>query len=277
MNFEDKLNCPSCRSGLQKDKDGFFCPVCRKSFPVSGEFLDFLDSQAKEDIRGKVMEEGASIRNFFKRWPGFYYFIANFFGPLWFSGLSAEAFLKEYKTEGLSLNLGSGPKVFSPAVINVDVFPFSGVKVLADISKLPLCDNSVSSIILDNVIEHLLNPEAAAGEARRVLEKGGMVYVCAPFLYPFHSSPRDFHRWTKEGLIRLFADFEIVEAGVRSGPFSALTAYLCYFMALTFSLGSKKAYWLMVNLFMFLFFPLKIFDIIYSRLPQAIHLSAMIY
>jgi len=37
-----------------------------------------------------------SIRNFFKRWPAFYYFVATVFGPMMFTGISAQLFLRRF-------------------------------------------------------------------------------------------------------------------------------------------------------------------------------------
>ena len=68
-----------------------------------------------------------------------------------------------------------------------------------------------------------------------------------PFLYPFHDSPNDFHRWIDEGAKRILKQFEIIHLGVRAGPFSALTVYACYFFATLFSFGSLRLYELLVN------------------------------
>lgn len=48
------------------------------------------------------------MRNFFKRWPRFYYLIAGIFGPMFCSGLSVKKFIKNYPTNGKILNIGSG-------------------------------------------------------------------------------------------------------------------------------------------------------------------------
>lgn len=220
---------------------------------------------------------GIKLRNFFKRWPRFYYFVGTVFGPMWFSGLSTARFLKKFPSVGTKLNLGSGPRVLSADVTNVDVFPYQGVKIVADVSNLPMPDNSVSQIICDNVIEHVKDPGQVIKEIGRVLEKGGSAYFTVPFLYPFHSSPDDFHRWTRSGFLEMLKDFEIVEVGVRAGAFSAITVYLCYLFALLFSFGNKELYWLLVNLSMFIFFPIKCLDFIFGRLPQTSNLAAEMY
>ena len=194
-----------------------------------------------------------------------------------FCGLSASAFLKKYQRDGKTLNLGSGPRIISSDVVNVDIHPYPGVSIVADATAVPLEDGSVARIISDNVLEHLIDPRAAVAEMKRLLQSGGMVYVATPFLYPFHSSPNDYQRWTKEGLIQLFQDFEIVEIGVRAGPFSALTVYLNHLFATIFSFGSQSLYSLVLNLVMFITFPIKLLDIVFNYWPNAVTMSAVLY
>lgn len=217
------------------------------------------------------------LRNFFKQWPRFYYFIVYVFGPVLFIGLSPKKFLNRFPSIGTKLNLGSGPRVLSSDITNVDIYPYRGVKIIADIFSLPVSDGSISRIICDNVIEHVESPDKVIKEITRVLEVEGLAYLTAPFLYPVHSSPDDFNRWTRSGFLKMLKDFEIVEVGVRSGAFSTLTVYLCYLFALLFSLGNQKLYWLLVNLSMFIFFPVKYLDFIFGRLPQTSDLAAEMY
>ncbi len=217
------------------------------------------------------------LRNFFKKWPRFYYFIFYVFGPALLIGLSPKKFLKNFPSTGIKLNLGSVPRVLSSDITNVDVYPYQGVKIVADISNLPMLDNSGPRVICDNVVEHVENPEKVIKEIERVLEVGGLAYISAPFLYPFHPSPGDFGRWTKSGFLNVLKDFEIVEVGVRVGAFSTITAYLCYLFALLFSFGNKKLYWLLVNINIFIFFPIKYLDFIFGYLPQTSDLAAVMY
>ena len=217
------------------------------------------------------------IRNFFKRWPKFYFFIATTFGPLMFSGLSAKRFLVKFPREGKTLNLGSGPRYIASDVINVDIHQYAGVSIVADACSVPLPDNSVARIISDNVLEHVDNPVKAVAEMYRLLESGGYLYVVTPFLYPYHSSPNDFTRWTTEGLKGLLSDFEFVESGVRAGAFSALTVNLNHLFATVFSFGSTRLYSLLLNLVMFITFPIKLPDIFFNHTPNADTMAALIY
>jgi len=217
------------------------------------------------------------IRTLFKRWPRFYYFIGTVFGPMFFTGMSAKSFLARFPTSGKILNIGSGPRVIARDVTNVDMTPYPGVDIIADATTVPFPDDSAARIISDNVLEHVHHPRQAVSEMYRLLEVGGVAYVATPFLYPFHSSPSDYQRWTKVGLETLFADFEVVDIGVRAGPFSALCAYACHLVGVIFSFGSPFLNSLFTNLSMFVLFPIKLPDLIFNHWPGAETMAAVLY
>ncbi len=217
------------------------------------------------------------IREFFKRWPKLYYCIALVFGPIWFTGISPKKFLKEYNREGKKLNLGSGPKRLQSDVVNVDAFPYVGVDIVSDLTQLSFESESVGMIVCDNVLEHVPDAPTAVSEIFRVLKKGGVAYISTPFLYPFHSSPSDYHRWTHEGLKYLFRDFTIVELGVRGGAFSGLSVWLTYTSARMCSFGSQKMYTLFLNIWLLVFFPIKFLDTILNLFPFSLHTASVFY
>ena len=217
------------------------------------------------------------VRNFFKRWPRFYYFISAVFSQMMYCGLSSKSFLKKYQRSGTTLNLGSGPRILGKEVINIDMHPYHGVSVVADITSVPLADGSAGRVVCDNVLEHVKDPRQAVSEIKRLLARGGVAYISTPFLYPFHVSPNDYQRWTASGLAELFQDFEMVELGMRAGPFSTLTIYLCYVAATILSLGYEPIYWLLINLFMFVFLPVKLFDLILNYWPLSINMAAILF
>jgi ubiquinone/menaquinone biosynthesis C-methylase UbiE len=56
----------------------------------------------------------------------------------------------------------------------------------ADAVKLPFEDNSIDTIIINDVFEHLDQPEKSLQEAFRVLRKGGRIYLnFPPYHHPF--------------------------------------------------------------------------------------------
>lgn len=218
------------------------------------------------------------VREHFKKWPKLYFFVANVIGPILPTGMGGNNFLDKYKREGKTLNLGSGPRVLNdPEVINVDLTAYESVNIVADVLSVPLPDASIARIVSDNVLEHVKDPLQAVKEMHRLLEPGGLLYVATPFMYPFHSSPSDYQRWTDRGLRELFSEFEIVEQGIRGGPFSALDTYLCHLTGVIFSFGVPFLYSIIVNVAMFIFWPIKLLDIVFAHVPNAADVSAVLY
>lgn len=83
---------------------------------------------------------------------------------------------------------------------------------------LPLEDNVFDYIICSEVLEHISQPEKVLKEMQRVLKKGGSIYICVPFLYPIHSDPEDYARftdyyWQKALLYNGFTDIVIEKQG----------------------------------------------------------------
>jgi len=217
------------------------------------------------------------IREYCKKYPVFYYTVANIFGPVFLWGLGPKGFLEKYNISEKILNIGSGPKNFGKGVLNFDIEKYPGVDIVGDIQNTALKDGEFSGIICDSVLEHIKDPRKAVSEMHRILKPGGLLYVGTPFLYPFHSAPSDFQRWTREGLIELLKDFEITESGTRSGPFSTLTVYLCYLFSTIFSFGSKSVYVFLNNISIFIFFPIKFLDIVFHYWPKSENMAAVLY
>ena len=127
------------------------------------------------------------------------------------------------------------------------------------------------------MLEHLADAKRAVSEIKRVLKNGAYVYGITPFLYPFHSSPNDYYRWTGAGVSELFYGFEVVEIGMRSGPVSAALSILMHILAVLFSFGSKSAYVFLLNVFMVVLSPFKIFDAIFFLFPRSIEAASFLY
>jgi SAM-dependent methyltransferase len=82
-----------------------------------------------------------------------------------------------------------------------------------DGTHFPFEDGTFDSMVANEVFEHVFEPEAFLGEARRVLKPGGMVLLTLPFVWDEHEQPHDFARYSSFG-IRVLLErhgFEIVE------------------------------------------------------------------
>lgn len=70
-----------------------------------------------------------------------------------------------------------------------------------DLNKiLPFKDEEFDTIILSDVLEHILQPEKLWSEMNRILSKGGKIILNVPFYYWIHEHPYDYYRYTEFAL-----------------------------------------------------------------------------
>lgn len=109
--------------------------------------------------------------------------------------------------------------------VNIDLVGVPGVDVIADAQRLPFAGGLFQRIECDAVLEHVRNPERVMEEIRRVLAPGGYLHLVTPFCHPFHEYPKDYRRFTLDGLRELAGPLEEVAAGWRTGPTATLLVF----------------------------------------------------
>lgn len=65
---------------------------------------------------------------------------------------------------------------------------------------LPFADASFDTVLLADVLEHIVRPWQLLAEIGRVLAPGGRLIGSVPFLYWVHEAPHDHHRYTRFAL-----------------------------------------------------------------------------
>src|SRR5215831_5612131 len=121
-----------------------------------------------------------------------------------------------------NLYLGGAGRIV-PGYVNLDLFAQAGVDVQANAERLPFGDGLFTRVECDAVLEHVEDPERVMSEIVRVLAPGGYAHLVTPFCHPFHEYPRDYRRFTLDGLRELTRnDFEVVAEGWRTGPTATL-------------------------------------------------------
>lgn len=170
--------------------------------------------------------------------------------PQWFAYRHADKSLREIcsSLSGTVLDVGSAeghPRRYLPAdatYFAVDYYATASAwygtqpDVYGDAQALPIVDDSVSHVLLLNVLEHLPRPDECLGEINRVLKRGGSLTIQVPFLYPIHDAPLDFHRWTRYGLKQAAArsGFDVISEHTIGRPIE--TAALNFNIALAKSI-----------------------------------------
>jgi SAM-dependent methyltransferase len=106
--------------------------------------------------------------------------------------------------------------------VNIDLLAIPGGDAAADAHQLRFPSNTFQRVECDAVLEHVRDPAQVMREIVRVLAPGGYVHLVTPFCHPFHEYPKDFRRFTLDGLKELAGPLEVVAEGWRTGPTATL-------------------------------------------------------
>jgi SAM-dependent methyltransferase len=151
--------------------------------------------------------------------------------------------------------------------VNLDLFAVPGVDVAGDAHSLPFRDEQFQRIECDAVLEHVRSPEQVMREIRRVLARGGHAHLVTPFCHPFHEYPKDYRRFTLDGLKELGAGLEVVASGWRTGPTATALVFTIEYVKL---LLPWRAWRIAAHgVLGWLLFPLRYLDLLLLRSPEA--------
>lgn len=115
----------------------------------------------------------------------------------------------------------------------LEMFDQSNIEILeteypqVDMQRLPFGNEEFDLVISDQVIEHLADPKQAFAEAFRVLKVGGLGIHTTCFLNPIHYGPKDYFRFSCDGLIALCPpSVEVIESGSWGNRLALLLMFL---------------------------------------------------
>ena len=269
------LACPACKSDLVVEGDHFNCADCGAVACSRGNTVDFLGVTAAQDLTRNP--DGKAMVQQYRKPNPVLAAIRRVVSSEYFPGKAWRQAKQRVFDEGeRTLVVGSGVTRFENA-IHLDIDDFPGVDLVADAHQLPLKSNSVTGVLCEVVLEHLAHPQQVIAEAYRVLQPGGRVFFIAPFVFPFHGQPNDFHRWSVEGLKVAFADFASLEVGIHGGPCSAMVHLLSEWCYILSGLRFPRGYLPIKGLATALLFPFKYLDFWVYRFPEAHRLASTLY
>ena len=105
--------------------------------------------------------------------------------------------------------------------VGCDMREGPGVDRILDLHKIELPDESVGTVIIVDVLEHVEFCRRAMEEIHRILKPGGVVIAASVMYFPIHNYPSDYWRFTPEGFRSLLSPFSasVVESvGVPAFP-----------------------------------------------------------
>ena len=284
---------PEAKIGVKETLHIIVDPVTKKPLRREGKFLiapdgtkykldehdrPFLIETESYELNSEEHMSGINwLKSFFKQWPWLYYTIWHSFCPVLMLVNGPRKIKKYLSPDQYIVDIGSGPERLGKEFINVDVFPFPEVDIVADASVLPFADGSIPAMVSESMLEHVAEAGSVAKEMVRSLKSGGYLYVSVPFIHPYHASPDDFNRWTLSGLKYMFKELEIVEAGVRSGPWSAVIMFMAYWFGVLLSFGNRKIAPFISHFLMLFMGPFKFLDFLFYWIPGSDAVATHVY
>ncbi len=132
---------------------------------------------------------------------------------------------------GRVLDVGCGKRPFGQFLpqtvteyVGQDNDPAVNPDILGNATDIAVDNESFDSVLCNEVLEHVYEPQAVLREIHRVFKPGGHVYITVPMMWCLHYEPYDFWRYTPHSLRNLLteAGFEIKELERSGGVFSMI-------------------------------------------------------
>lgn len=267
------IACPYCNGTLGHLEYSLECSKCHKEFPIRDGIPNFLNMDIEETADSQFQADRmfestltAKIHNFGKK------LINSEYAP----SDHVRRFLQSNGPEKTIVELGSGNRRLREDIVNVDMFPFPNVDLMANVSKTPFRPASIDAVILDTVLEHVPAPEAVVLEVHRILKRGGRVLCLAPWIFPYHGYPKNYFNISSDGLEYLFRDFSECSIEMHMGPTSALTNLLSEYFAVALSGKHKIVYSFFKGLTLLPIFFLKYLDRLWVHSEKTKRLAAVL-
>jgi SAM-dependent methyltransferase len=151
--------------------------------------------------------------------------LALFTNPFYFSRRGLYHAILEYGPliTGKTLDVGCGQRPYEHLVaskkyigLELDT-PAARTMKKADIyytgKRFPFRKESFDSVMLNQVFEHVFNPEEFLQEVNRVMKRGGRLLLTVPFVWDEHEQPHDYARYSSFGIAWILKEngFAIIE------------------------------------------------------------------
>lgn len=173
----------------------------------------------------KMSDNVSHIRKCYEHQKFFPSWFGVFVNPFYFArkGLAKHVSDLAGHIVGKTLDVGCGTKPYehlyrSDVYVGLEIdTPENRASKRADYyydgNKFPFADESFDSVVANEVLEHVFNPDQFLNEVARVLRPQGQVLMTLPFVWDEHEQPYDFARYSSFGIKSLLQrhGFEMIE------------------------------------------------------------------
>ena len=265
------IECPYCHSEIEWLKDYVLCEKCSCNFPIESAVPIFYKPDVKNTAESRFQSEQMFDNTFTAK-------IYNKGRKLISSEFMPKnhilEFLKRTNSGDIIIEIGSGNRRLRGDVINLDIFLFPNVDIVADGAKTPFKNNIVDFVVLDTVLEHVPEPHKIIKEIFRILKPGGECICIVPFIFPYHGYPAHYFNFSKDGLDFLFKDFSDCKVELNMGPTSAMVNLFSEYFAVAISGENKFIYTLCKGAILIPTFFLKYLDVFWKPTGRGINIAS---
>lgn len=173
----------------------------------------------------RMARVGMKLKDIYLRQQSHPGFLGIFINPFYFArkGLMGAIVSFAPRVRGRVLDVGCGQKpyehLFSTTQyigLEMDTSENRAMKkadFFYDGKNFPFENEYFDSIICNQVLEHVFNPDNFLSETNRVLKLDGTLILTAPFIWDEHEQPYDYARYSSFGLSYLLKEygFEVIE------------------------------------------------------------------
>ena len=170
---------------------------------------------------------------------------------------------KNLLLRNITADLGSGSKndykklIFKKKEIvdNFDYYKIDKSTSIIDLEKKFIFKKKYKNILLFNVLEHIQNKDILIKSINKNLKKGGRLELFVPFMYRYHSDPKDFYRFTHTYLENFLKKngFKVKIILISTGPFNVILEILFKYFKLNFLKIIFSPFFILINQFFSLF------------------------
>jgi uncharacterized protein YbaR (Trm112 family)/SAM-dependent methyltransferase len=288
------LVCAQCRHALTWSERACVCVSCQTAYPIEGGIPNLLPPAAARSLQDDgARAENARLRaelgrHVWLRWiidvirpPLPYDRHGRFAGQRVFDA----AIPRQPGREPLVLDLGAGEggddqlaglcDATRANLVQSDMRSGARVDFISDAHRIPLANDALDGVVFQGVAEHVARPWLIAAEIVRVLKPGGVVYCEAPFIQWYHEDPKDYYRFTEDGLRALFDGCTCLDSGVAIGPVGGVVGVARELVPMLFT--SPYFYWPLKWVLAWLTYPLVLLDRLYRRRPRGKTVALGVY
>lgn len=152
------------------------------------------------------------LREFYRRQAFFPGPLGVFINPFYLARSALHQAIRDCsnKLDGRLLDVGCGSKPYRSLFrvteyVGLDIDnPVARQRGVADVfysgKDFPFEAKSFDSVLCNQVLEHVFNPDEFLAEIERVLRPGGTLLLTVPFVWDEHEQPWDFARYSSFGL-----------------------------------------------------------------------------